>query len=84
MHTAQALEAADALADAFKRRDLEASSIAHHDRFDAAMAAHQKPDLAFDFTREFGEIARYLLGDDAFWREATAIQMFEASKLAWL
>jgi hypothetical protein len=48
------------------------------------MAADQEPKLAFDFTREFGEVARQLLGDDAFGRETTTIQMFEASKLAWL
>jgi hypothetical protein len=48
------------------------------------MATDQKPDLAFDFVREFTEIARQLLGDDAFRRETTTIQMFEASKLAWL
>jgi hypothetical protein len=38
--------------------------------------------LAFDFTGEFGKIARQLLGDDAFRRETTTIKMFEASKLA--
>jgi hypothetical protein len=48
------------------------------------MAADQEPNLAFDFIREFSEVARQLLGDDAFWREATTIQMFEAAKLAWL
>jgi hypothetical protein len=48
------------------------------------MAADQEPNLAFDFTREFGEIARQLLGDDAFRRETTTIEMFKASKLAWL
>jgi hypothetical protein len=84
MHTAQALKATDALADTFKRRDLEAFGIAHHDRFDRAMAADQQSNLAFDFMREFAEIARQLLRDDAFWREATPIQVFEASKLVWL
>jgi hypothetical protein len=48
------------------------------------MAADQQPNLAFDFTGELCEVARQLLGDDAFRRESTAIQMFEASKLAWL
>jgi hypothetical protein len=84
MDAAQTLEATDALTDAFQRGDLEAPGIAHHDRFDAAMAADQQPNLALDFTREFGEVARQLLGDDAFRRESTTIQMFEASKLAWL
>jgi hypothetical protein len=84
MHTAQALQPTDALADTLQWWDLYASGIAHHDRFDGAMAADQKPDLAFDFTRELGEVARYLLRDNTFRRETTAIQMFEASKLAWL
>jgi hypothetical protein len=84
MHTAQSLETTHTLTDAFKRWDLETPGIAHHDRFDGAMAADQKSDLAFDFAREFGEVARQFLRDDAFWRETTAIQMFEASKLAWL
>jgi hypothetical protein len=48
------------------------------------MAADQKTNLTFDFTREFGKIARQLLGDDAFRRETTAIQMFKTAKLAWL
>jgi hypothetical protein len=48
------------------------------------MAVDEKPDLAFDFVREFGEIARQFLRDDAFGRETTAIQMFKTSKLAWL
>ena len=84
MHTAQPLEATQPLTDAFKRRDLETPGIAHHDRFDGAMAADQQSNLAFDFAREFGEVARQFLRDDAFWRETTAVQMFEASKLAWL
>jgi hypothetical protein len=48
------------------------------------MTADQDPYLAFDFTRELGKVARQLLGDDAFRRESTAVQMFEASKLARL
>jgi hypothetical protein len=84
MHAAQTLEATDPLTDAFKRWDLEAFGITDHDRLDGAMAADQKSNLAFDFTREFGEIARQLLGDDAFRRETATVQMFEASKLAWL
>jgi hypothetical protein len=84
MDTAQPLQPTDALTDAFQGRNLEAPGIAHHDRFDGAMAADQESNLAFDFTREFGKVARQLLGDDAFRRETTAIQMFEASKLAWL
>jgi hypothetical protein len=84
MHTTQPLQATDALADAFKRWDLKALSITHYDRFDSAMAADQQPNLAFNFTRKFGKVARQLLGKDAFRRESTTIQMFEASKLAWL
>jgi hypothetical protein len=84
MHTTQTLQATDALADTFKRWDLKAFRITHHDRFDSAMAADQEPNLAFDFTRKFGEVARQLLGDDAFRRETTAIQMFKAAKLARL
>jgi hypothetical protein len=48
------------------------------------MTADQDPYLAFDFTGELGKVARQLLGDDAFGRESTTIQMFEASKLACL
>ena len=84
MDAAQSLEATDALTDTLQWRDLEAPGIAHHDRFDAAMAADQKPNLTFDFTRELGEVARQLLGDDAFRRETTTIQMFKATKLARL
>ena len=84
MNAAQALEATNALTDTLQWRDLEAPGVAHHDRFDAAMAANQKTNLAFDFTREFGEVARQLLGDDAFRRETTAIQMFKTAKLARL
>jgi hypothetical protein len=40
--------------------------------------------LTFDFVRQFGEIARQLLRDDAVGREATTIEVFKASKLAWL
>ena len=46
------------------------------------MAADQQSDLAFHFMRKFGKVTRQLLRDNAFRREATAIQMFEASKLA--
>jgi hypothetical protein len=84
MDAAQSLEATEALTDTLQWRDLEAPGIAHHDRFDAAMAADQKPNLTFDFTRKFSEVARQLLGDDAFRRETTTIQMFKATKLAWL
>ena len=48
------------------------------------MAADQESNLAFDFARELGEVARHFLRDDAIGRETTAIQMFEAAKLAWL
>ena len=48
------------------------------------MAADQKTDLAFDFTRQFGEVARQLLGDDAFRREATTVQVLEAPELSRL
>jgi hypothetical protein len=78
------LEATKALTDTLQRRDLEAPGIAYHDRFDTAMAADQKPNLTFDFTRKFGKVARQFLGDDAFRRETTAIQMFKAAKLARL
>jgi hypothetical protein len=84
VYAAQALQAANALTDTFQWGDFEAPGIAHHDRFDGAMATEQKADLTFDFARELGEIARYLLRDDAFRRETTAIQMFETAKLAWL
>jgi hypothetical protein len=84
MYAAQTLQATEALTDTFKRWDLEAFGITHHDRFDGPMTADQNPYLAFDFTRELGEVARQLLGDDAFRRETTTIEMFEASKLAWL
>ena len=84
MHTTQPLEPADPLPDPFKRRNLEALRITHHDRFNGAMTADQQSNLAFDFMREFGEIARQLLRDDAFRRETATIEMFEASKLAWL
>jgi hypothetical protein len=84
MHTAQPLESPDALTDAFQRGDFEALGITDHDRFDRAMAADQQSNLTFDFIRKFGKVACQLLGDDAFGRESTAIQMFEASKLAWL
>jgi hypothetical protein len=84
MDTAQPLEATDALTDPLQWRDLKASGIAYQNRFDAAMATDQQPNLTFDFTRELGKIARQLLGDDAFRRETTAIQMFEATQLARL
>ena len=48
------------------------------------MATDQKPNLTFDFTRKFSKVARQFLGDDAFRRETTAIQMFKAAKLARL
>jgi hypothetical protein len=84
MDAAQTLEAAEALTDTLQWRDLEAPGVPHHDRFDAAMAADQQPDLTLNFTRKFAEVARQLLGDDAFRRETTAIQMFKAAKLARL
>ena len=40
--------------------------------------------MTLDFTGEFGEVARQLLGDDAFRREATTVQMFEAPELSRL
>jgi hypothetical protein len=48
------------------------------------MAADQETNLSFDFTRKFGKVSRQLLGDDAFRRETTAVQMFKAAKLARL
>jgi hypothetical protein len=48
------------------------------------MATDQEPYLTFDFAGKLGKVTRQLLGDDAFRRESTAVQMFEASKLAWL
>jgi hypothetical protein len=84
MHTTQPLQTTDALTDTFKRWDLKALGITHHDRFDSAMTADQQPNLTFDFSGELGEVARQLLSDDASGRESTTIQMFEASKLAWL
>jgi hypothetical protein len=84
MYATKTLQAADALTDTFQRWDLKAFGITHQDRFDGAMATDQQPDLAFDFTGELSEVARQLLGDDAFGGESTTIQMFEASKLAWL
>ena len=81
MQAAQALQATHSLTNPLQRWDLQTPGVPNHDRFDRAMAADQQTDLTFDFTREFGKVARQLLGDDAFRREATTVQMFEAPEL---
>jgi hypothetical protein len=77
----QAAQATHPLTNPLQRGDFQIPGVPNHDRFDRALAADQQTDLAFDFTREFGEIARQLLGDDAFRWEATTVQMFEAPEL---
>ena len=81
MQATQAPQATYPLTNPLQRRDLQTPGVPDHDRFDRAMAADQQTDLTFDFTREFGKVARQLWGDDAFRREAATVQMFEAPEL---
>jgi uncharacterized ferredoxin-like protein len=84
MDSAQAAEASLADARALQVGPFDAPRVADDDRLDVALAVDERADLATRLMREFRELARELGRDDLLRRDATRVELFDATQLVGL